>query len=76
MYHKRNGVLKMKMSELTEKLISNMKEYENKDVVIAKNLLMKNNEKFIFTPVDFEIFYDNRNDKIVLIEKDDMFRIK
>lgn len=66
----------MKMSELTEKLISNMKEYENKDVVIAKNLLMKNNEKFIFTPVDFEIFYDNRNDKIVLIEKDDMFRIK
>ena len=59
----------MKMSELTEKLLSNMKEYGNKDVIIAKNILMKNNKNFTFIPVDFEIFYDKRNDKIVLIEK-------
>ena len=59
----------MKMSELTEKLLSNMKEYGNKDVIIAKNILMKNNKNFTFIPADFEIFYDKRNDKIVLIEK-------
>lgn len=58
----------MKMSELTKKLLSNMKEYEDKDVIIAKNIL-KNNNEFTFIPVDFEIFYDKRNDKIVLIEK-------
>ena len=61
----------MKMSELTEKLLSNMKEYGNKDVIIAKNILMKNNKNFTFIPADFEIFYDKRNDKIVLIEKRD-----
>lgn len=58
----------MKMSELMKIFINNMKEYENKDVIIAKNLL-KNNKEFTFIPVDFEIFYDKRNDKIVLIEK-------
>ena len=57
------------MSKLTDILLSNMKEYKNKDVVIAKNLLMDNNGGFTFIPVDFEIFYDKRNDKIVLIEK-------
>ena len=61
----------MKMSKLTEKLLSNMKEYGNKDVIIAKNILMKNNKNFTFIPADFEIFYDKRNDKIVLIEKSD-----
>ena len=60
----------MKMSELTKIFINNMKEYENKDVIIAKNLL-KNIKEFTFIPVDFEIFYDKRNDKIVLIEKSD-----
>ena len=59
----------MKMSKLTDILLSNMKEYKNKDVVIAKNLLMHNNGEFTFIPVDFEIFYDKRNDKIVFIEK-------
>ena len=59
----------MKMSELMKIFINNMKEYENKDVIIAKNLLMDNNKKFTFIPVDFEIFYDKKNDKIVLIEK-------
>ncbi len=59
----------MKMSELTKKLLSNMKEYEDKDVIIAKNLSMKNKKEFTFIPVDFDIFYDNRNDKIVLIDK-------
>ena len=61
----------MKMSELMKIFINNMKEYENKDVIIAKNLLMKNNKEFTFIPADFEIFYDKRNDKIVLIEKRD-----
>lgn len=59
----------MKMSELTTILLSNMKEYKDKDIVIAKNLLMNNNSEFTFIPIDFEIFYDKRNDKIVLIEK-------
>lgn len=58
----------MKMSELTKILLSNMKEYGNKDVIIAKDI-WKNNEEITFIPVDFEIFYDNRNDNIVLIEK-------
>lgn len=62
----------MKMSELMEKLLSNRK-YENKDIVIAKNLLMENNKKFTFIPVDFEIFYDKKNDTIVLIEKGNSF---
>lgn len=61
----------MKMLELTEKLLSNMKEYGNKDVIIAKNILMKNNKNFTFIPADFEIFHDKRNDKIVLIDKRD-----
>ena len=59
----------MKMSELTKILLFNMKEYENKDVIIAKNILMTNDKKFTFIPIDFEIFYDKKNDKIVLIEK-------
>ena len=59
------------MSELAENLLSNMKEYGNKDVIIAKNILMKDNKKFTFIPADFEVFYDKRNDKIVLIEKRD-----
>jgi len=63
----------MKMSELMKIFINNMKEYENKDVIIAKNLLMNNNKVFTFIPVDFEIFYDKRNDKIVLIEKSNSY---
>lgn len=63
----------MKMSEFTKILLSNMKEYKDKDVIIAKNLLMNNNKVFTFIPVDFEIFYDKRNDKIVLIEKSNSY---
>lgn len=58
----------MKMSELTQKLLSNLEKYEDKDVVIAKNLLI-NGKEFTFIPTDFTIFYDSRNDKIILIEK-------
>lgn len=60
----------MKMSELTQKLLSNLEKYEDKDVVIAKNLLI-NGKEFTFIPTDFEIFYDSRNDKVILVEKED-----
>lgn len=60
----------MKMSELTQKLLSNLEKYEDKDVVIAKNLLTNGNE-FTFIPTDFKIFYDSRNDKVLLVEKED-----
>ena len=60
----------MKMSELTQKLLSNLEKYEDKDVVIAKNILI-NGEKFTFIPTDFNIFYDSRNDKVILVEKKD-----
>lgn len=60
----------MKMSELTQKLLSNLEKYEDKDVVIAKNLLI-NGEEFTFIPTDFKIFYDSRNDKVILVEKKD-----
>ena len=58
----------MKMSELSEKLFSNLEEYKDKNIVIAKNPLMGNNGKFIYEPVDFKVFYDKRNDRIILIE--------
>lgn len=58
----------MKMSELTQKLLSNLEKYEDKDVVIAKNLLI-NGKEFTFIPTDFRIFYDSRNDKVILVEK-------
>ena len=58
----------MKMSELTQKLLSNLEKYEDKDVIIAKNILI-NGENFSYIPTDFEIFYDDRNDKVILIEK-------
>ena len=60
------------MSKLMEILLSNMKEYKNKDVVIAKDIL-ENNKKLTFVPVDFEIFYDKKNDKIVFIEKSNSY---
>lgn len=60
----------MKMSELTQKLISNLEKYKDKDVVIAKNLLI-NGKNFTYIPTDFKIFYDSRNDKVVIIEKED-----
>lgn len=47
----------MKMSELTQKLLSNLGKYENKYFVIG--------EKY------FNYFYDSRNDKVILIEKED-----
>ena len=56
------------MSELTQKLLSNLEKYEDKDVIIAKNILI-NGENFSYIPTDFEIFYDDRNDKVILIEK-------
>ena len=58
----------MKMSELTQRLLSNLEKYEDKDVIIAKNILI-NGENFSYIPTDFEIFYDDRNDKVILIEK-------
>lgn len=64
----------MKMSELTKILTSNFEEYKEKNVVIAKNFLKGNNGKFTFTPVDFKVFYDNRNDTVILVsEKDSYF---
>ena len=60
----------MKMSELTQKLLSNLEKYKDKDVVIAKNLLI-NGKEFTFIPTDFKIFYDSRNDKVILVEKED-----
>lgn len=64
----------MKMSELTKILTSNLEEYKEKNVVIAKNFLKSNNGSFIFTPVDFKVFYDSRNDTVILVsEKDSCF---
>ena len=65
----------MKMSELTKILTSNFEEYKEKNVVIAKNFLKGNNNgSLIFTPVDFKVFYDNRNDVVILVsEKDSYF---
>ena len=61
------------MSELTQKLLSNLEKYEDKDVVIAKDILI-NGENFSYIPTDFKIFYDSRNDKVILVEKrDDYF---
>ena len=62
----------MKMSEFTQKLLSNLEKYKDKDVVIAKNLLI-NGQKFTFIPTDFKIFYDSRNDKVILVEKEDSY---
>lgn len=58
----------MKMSELSEKLFSHLEEYKDKNIVIAKNPLRGNNGEFTYNPVDFKIFYDKRNDTIILIE--------
>jgi hypothetical protein len=58
----------MKMSELSEKLCSNLEEYKDKNIVIAKNPLRGNNGELTYNPVDFKIFYDKRNDTIILIE--------
>lgn len=58
----------MKMSELSEKLLSNIEEYKDKNIVIAKNPLRGDNGEFTYNPVDFKIFYDKRNDTIILIE--------
>ena len=60
----------MKMSEFTQKLLSNLEKYKDKDVVIAKNFLT-NGKEFTFIPTDFKIFYDSRNDKVILVEKED-----
>ena len=62
----------MKMSEFTQKLLSNLEKYKDKDVVIAKNFLI-NGQKFTFIPTDFRIFYDSRNDKVILVEKEDSY---
>lgn len=62
----------MKMSELTQKLLSNLEKYEDKDVIIAKNLLI-DGENFTFIPTDFKIFYDSRNDKVILVEEKDSY---
>ena len=62
----------MKMSEFTQKLLSNLEKYKDKDVVIAKNLLI-NGQEFTFIPTDFKIFYDSRNDKVILVEKEDSY---
>jgi hypothetical protein len=62
----------MKMSELTKILTSNLEEYEDKDVFIEKNLLINGNN-FTYIPTDFKIFYDNRNDKVILVEKKDSY---
>ena len=62
----------MKMSEFTQKLLSNLEEYEDKDVIIAKNILI-NGKNFTYIPTDFKIFYDSRNDKVILIEKKDSY---
>lgn len=60
----------MKMSEFTKKLFSNLEKYEDKDVIIAKDILI-NGKNFTYIPTDFEIFYDSRNDKVILVEKED-----
>ena len=60
----------MKMSELTQRLLSNLEKYEDKDVIIAKNILI-NGENFTYIPTDFKIFYDSKNDKVILVEKED-----
>lgn len=62
----------MKMSEFTQTLLSNLEEYEDKDVFIAKNLLI-NGKNFTYIPTDFKIFYDSRNDKVILVEKKDSY---
>lgn len=62
----------MKMSELTQKLLSNLEKYEDKDVVIAKNLLI-NGKEFTFIPTNFKIFYDSRNDKVIFVEEKDSY---
>ncbi len=61
----------MKMSELTKILTSNLEEYKEKNVVIAKNFLKGNNGSFAFIPVDFKVFYDNKNDKVILVSEED-----
>ncbi len=61
----------MKMSELIKTLTSNLEEYKEKNVVIAKNLLTGNNGSFTFIPVDFKVFYDSRNDIVILVPKKD-----
>ena len=58
------------MSELTQRLLSNLEKYEDKDVIIAKNILI-NGENFTYIPTDFKIFYDSKNDKVILVEKED-----
>ena len=60
----------MKMSEVTQKLLSNLEKYEDKDVIIAKDILT-NGKNFTYIPTDFTIFYDSRNDKVILVEKKD-----
>lgn len=60
----------MKMSEFTQKLLSNLEKYEDKDVIIAKDILT-NGKNFTYIPTDFTIFYDSRNDKVILVEKKD-----
>ena len=60
----------MKMSELAQRLLSNLEKYEDKDVIIAKNILI-NGENFTYIPTDFKIFYDSKNDKVILVEKED-----
>jgi hypothetical protein len=63
----------MKMSELTRILTSNLEEYKEKNVVIAKNFLKGNNGSFTFIPVDFKVFYDGINDTVVLVEEKDSY---
>lgn len=62
----------MKMSEFTQKLLSNLEKYGDKDIIIAKNLLI-NGKNFTYIPTDFKIFYDSRNDKVILVEKKDNY---
>lgn len=63
----------MKMSELIKLLSSNLEEYKEKNVVIAKNLLKSDNRNFTFIPVDFKVFYDSRNDTVILVEEKDSY---
>lgn len=60
------------MSEFTQKLLSNLEKYGDKDIIIAKNLLI-NGKNFTYIPTDFKIFYDSRNDKVILVEKKDNY---
>ena len=47
----------MKMSEIMQKLLSNCEKYGNKYFVIGEK--------------SFNYFYDSRNDKVILVEKEE-----